>query len=39
MPRFPKLGENATVPDILKISPDAGKALMELREACAGLRR
>lgn len=33
MPKFPKLGEDATVPDILKMSPDAGKALMELHEA------
>ncbi len=33
MPRFPTLGENATVPDILKMSPEAGKPLMELHEA------
>lgn len=33
MARFPKLGANATVPDILKMSPDAGVALMELNEA------
>lgn len=30
---FPSLGRNATVPDILRMSPDAGKALMELHEA------
>lgn len=33
MARFPKLGGNTTVPDILKMSPDAGIALMELHEA------
>lgn len=33
MPKFPRLGDNATVPDILKMSPAAGKALMELHEA------
>lgn len=33
MAKFPKLGENATVPDILKMSPDAGAALMEVHEA------
>ncbi len=30
---FPRLGEHATVPDILAMSPLAGKALMELHEA------
>lgn len=33
MPKFPKLGGDATVPDILKMSPEAGVALMELHEA------
>lgn len=33
MAKFPKLGDNATVPEILKMSPEAGKALMELHEA------
>lgn len=33
MPKFPKLGENATVPDILTMSPEAGRILMELHEA------
>jgi uncharacterized peroxidase-related enzyme len=33
MAKFPKLGENTTVPDILKMSPDAGAALMEVHEA------
>lgn len=33
MQKFPKLGDNATVPDILKMSPAAGAALMELHEA------
>lgn len=33
MPKFPKLGENTTVPDILKMSPEAGIALMEVHEA------
>lgn len=31
--KFPGLGPQATVPDILKMSPDAGVALMELHEA------
>lgn len=31
--KFPGLGESATVPDILKMSPAAGKVLMELHEA------
>ncbi len=30
---FPKLGSDATVPDILKMSPESGVALMELHEA------
>ncbi len=29
---FPTLGDNATVPDILKMSPKAGAALMEVHE-------
>lgn len=33
MAKFPKLGDNTTVPDILKMSPDAGAALMEVHEA------
>ena len=33
MLKFPSLGEKATVPDILKMSPQAGKALLELHEA------
>ncbi|PKP85564.1 MAG: peroxidase [Alphaproteobacteria bacterium HGW-Alphaproteobacteria-2] len=32
MAKFPSLGENTTVPDILKKSPDAGAALMEVHE-------
>lgn len=32
MPKFPKLGDSATVPDILKMSPVAGAMLMELHE-------
>jgi uncharacterized peroxidase-related enzyme len=31
--RFPSLGDKATVPDILKMSPHAGKALLEMHEA------
>lgn len=31
--KFPSLGANATVPDILKMSPDAGAALLEMHEA------
>ncbi len=31
--KFPSLGPQATVPDILKMSPDAGAALMQLHEA------
>jgi uncharacterized peroxidase-related enzyme len=33
VPKFPSLGTSATVPDILKMSPGAGKALLELHEA------
>ncbi len=33
MPKFPKLGANTSVPDILKMSPRAGIALMEMHEA------
>ncbi|PWE32017.1 peroxidase [Maritimibacter sp. 55A14] len=33
MSKFPSLGENANVPDILRMRPDAGVALMELHEA------
>lgn len=33
MPKFPSLGANATVPDILRMSPEAGKALLEMHEA------
>ncbi len=33
MPKFPKLGEDANVPAILKMSPVAGTALMEMHEA------
>lgn len=32
MPKFPRLGDTATVPDILKMSPTAGATLMELHE-------
>ena len=32
MAKFPTLGDNATVPDILKMSPEAGVALMQLHE-------
>jgi len=32
MPKFPKLGENAAVPDILKMSAEAGASLMEVHE-------
>lgn len=32
MAKFPSLGENTTVPDILKKSADAGAALMEVHE-------
>ncbi len=32
MARFPSLGDKATVPDILKMSPRAGKALIEMHE-------
>ena len=31
--KFPSLGANATVPDILKMSPEAGVALLEMHEA------
>jgi uncharacterized peroxidase-related enzyme len=33
MAKFPSLGGKATVPDILKMSPQAGKALLEMHEA------
>lgn len=33
MAKFPSLGANATVPDILKMSPEAGVALLEMHEA------
>ena len=33
MPKFPKLGANAAVPDILKMSPEVGRPLLELNEA------
>jgi uncharacterized peroxidase-related enzyme len=33
MAKFPTLGDNATVPDILKMSPEAGAPLMEVHEA------
>lgn len=33
MAKFPSLGANATVPDILRMSPEAGKALLEMHEA------
>jgi uncharacterized peroxidase-related enzyme len=33
MATFPSLGGKATVPDILKMSPSAGKALLEMHEA------
>lgn len=33
MPKFRSLGQDARVPDILKMSPHAGKALLELHEA------
>lgn len=32
MPKFPSLGANATVPDILRLSPAAGRALIEMHE-------
>jgi uncharacterized peroxidase-related enzyme len=33
MAKFPTLGVSATVPDILKMSPEAGRALLEMHEA------
>lgn len=33
MAKFPSLGANATVPDILRLSPAAGAALLEMHEA------
>jgi uncharacterized peroxidase-related enzyme len=33
MARFPSIGSKATVPDILKMNPQAGKALIEMHEA------
>lgn len=33
MAKFPSLGANATVPDILQMSPEAGVALLEMHEA------
>jgi uncharacterized peroxidase-related enzyme len=33
MAKFPSLRAGATVPDILKMSPEAGKALLEMHEA------
>ena len=33
MPMFPSLGDAATVPDILRLSPDAGVPLIEMHEA------
>jgi uncharacterized peroxidase-related enzyme len=33
MAKFPSLGGGATVPDILKMSPEAGKPLLEMHEA------
>lgn len=33
MAKFPQLGENAAVPDILKMSPEAGIPLLQLNEA------
>jgi uncharacterized peroxidase-related enzyme len=33
MAKFPSLGASATVPDILKMSPEAGTALLEMHEA------
>ncbi len=33
MPKFPSMGENATVPDILQMSPEAGIPLLEMHEA------
>jgi len=33
MAKFPSLGESATVPDIMKMSPEAGIALMDVHEA------
>jgi uncharacterized peroxidase-related enzyme len=33
MAKFPSLGANATVPDILKMSPEAGVTLLEMHEA------
>ena len=31
--KFPSLGHSATVPDIMRLSPEAGRALFELHEA------
>jgi uncharacterized peroxidase-related enzyme len=31
--KFPSLGDHVTVPDIMRLSPDAGQALFELHEA------
>lgn len=33
MAKFPSLGDKATVPDIIKMSPQAGKALLEMHES------
>jgi uncharacterized peroxidase-related enzyme len=33
MAKFPSLGASATVPDILKMSPQAGRPLLEMHEA------
>ncbi len=33
MTKFPTLGDNTTVPDILRMSPEAGAPLMEVHEA------
>jgi hypothetical protein len=31
--KLPSLGDHVTVPDIMRLSPDAGQALFELHEA------
>ena len=33
MPSFPNLGENATVPDIFRMSPKASNKLMEMHQS------
>lgn len=33
MLKFPSLGDRATVPDVMRLSPEAGRALFEMHEA------